>query len=184
MPEQTALTYANLAAFPDDGLRRELLDGELIVSPSPRTRHQEIVGRLHLVFGNHVAAHGGGRVFIAPLDVLLSDTNVVEPDLFFVADRDDGIVGELNVAGVPTLVIEVLSQPRIDRVRKRDVYARFGVPEYWIVDPDSDWVEIYRLVGAAGAGRYAKPEIRQPDETLAYEGLPGLAIDLSALFAR
>lgn len=180
MAKGAALTYADLASFPDDGLRRELIDGELIVSPSPRLRHQEVLARLYLLFGNHVAASGGGKVYFAPLDVLFSDTNVVEPDLLFVADDRLEILTEMNVQGSPTLVVEVLSNPRIDRVRKRDLYARFGVAEYWVVDPDADRVEVHRLHGDA----YAKPEILEPGETLTYNRLPGLQIDLRKLFAR
>jgi len=174
------LTYADLEAFPDDGLRRELLDGELIVSPSPILRHQEILGRLHLVMGNHLAQHGGGKLFLAPLDVVLSDHNVLEPDLLFVADAKRAILTVKNVQGAPSLVIEVVSNSRIDRVRKRDIYARFGIGEYWVVDPEADRVEIYRLDGE----RYAKPEILEQDDDLACDLLPGLRIDLRALFVR
>jgi len=179
MAEQALLTYADLERFPDDGLRRELIGGELIVSPSPRTRHQEVLARLHLALGGHVAQHGGGRVFFAPYDVLFSDHDVVEPDLLFIADDQDDIITEKNVQGVPALVVEVLSQARLDRVRKRDLYARVGVPGYWIVDADADRVEVYRLRGDS----YGKPEILEPGETLTYKRLPGLAIDLAALFA-
>jgi Uma2 family endonuclease len=180
MAEGSALTYADLAAFPDDGVRRELIDGELIVSPSPRTRHQEILLRLTLALGGHVAEFGVGKIFPAPFDVVLSDSNVVEPDLLFIAEDQLDILTEMNVRGAPALIVEVLSDPRRDRVRKRDLYARFGVLEYWVVDPDADRVEVYRLRG----GAYAKPEMLEPGETLTYERLPGLRIDLTALFAR
>ena len=178
---QEALTYADLATFPDDGLRREIIDGELIVSPAPRIRHQKVLARLHLIFGNHLAVSGGGEVFFAPVDVVLSDSNVVEPDLLFVADDQSDLMTEANVQGAPALVVEVRSQPRIDRVRKRDLYARFGAAQYWIVDPDADRVEVYRL---AGDDRYPKPEIFEPGETLTYDRLPGLQVDLTQLFAR
>lgn len=180
MAERTIVTYADLASFPDDNLRREIIDGELIVSPAPRLRHQRISGRLHLVFGNHIAAHGGGEIFYAPADVVFSDINVVEPDLLFVADDQLAILTEINIQGAPALVIEIVSDPRLDRVRKRDLYARFGVPEYWIVDPDADRVEVHRL----GEVSYGKPEIFEPGETLTYDRLPGLQVDLQALFAR
>jgi Uma2 family endonuclease len=175
-----ALTYEDLASFPDDGLRRELLDGKLIVTPAPRLRHQDVVLRLAMAFGNYLLAHGGGRVFIAPADVILSNRDVVEPDVLFVADSQLSILTEANVQGVPALLIEVLSNPHIDRVRKRDAYARFNVPEYWIADPDADRVEVYHLAGE----RYAKPEIFEPGDHLTYEGLPGLTIDVTQLFSR
>lgn len=174
------LTYADLAAFPDDGLRRELIDGELIVSPSPLVRHQRLVGFLHLRLAGFVEANGGGEVFIAPMDVVLSDRNVVEPDLFFVPSSAANIVERANIQGVPSLTIEVLSNPRVDRVRKRDLYAAFGVAEYWIVDPDADRVEVYRTQGEG----YGKPLILEPGESLTYDLLPGFTLDLSKLFDR
>ncbi|HEX9694757.1 MAG TPA: Uma2 family endonuclease [Actinomycetota bacterium] len=180
MPGTTGLTYADLLDFPDDGLRRELLDGELVVSAAPRLRHQEIVGRLHLLFGNYVEEHRIGRVYVAPADVLLSDDNVVEPDIVYVGDDRSDIFTEMNMQGVPSLLIEVVSNPRIDRVRKRDVYARFGVPDYWVVDPEADRIEVYRH----GPGGYGKPELFEPGETLEYAGLPGLRVDLTRLFRR
>ncbi len=180
MREKTAFTYADLASFPDDGLRREIIDGELIVSPAPRLRHQRVSLRLSVALANHITASGGGEVFSAPVDVVLSDTNVVEPDILFVADEQREIMTELNVQGAPALLIEVLSDPRIDRVQKRDLYARFGVAEYWVVDPDADRVEVYRLHGDS----YSKPEILEPGETLTYDRLPGMGIDLTQLFAR
>lgn len=180
MPGTTGLTYQDLLAFPDDGLRRELLDGELIVSAAPRLRHQDIVGRLFALFFNYVEEHRAGRVYVAPADVLLSDSNVVEPDIVYVGDDRSEILTEMNMQGVPSLLIEVVSNPRIDRVRKRDVYARFGVPEYWIVDPDADRIEVYHH----GPDGYGKPVIFEPGETLEYDGLPGLQVDLTRLFRR
>jgi Uma2 family endonuclease len=173
-------TYADLATFPDDNLRRELIDGELIVSPAPRTRHQQIVGRLHLLLGNHVEAFGGGEVYLAPTDVVLSDINVLEPDLLFIAEAQLEILNEKNVSGPPALVIEVLSNPRIDKVRKREVYGRFGVPEYWVVDGETDRIEVHHLNG----DRYDKPELFEPGDRLRPGALPDLEIDLGLLFRR
>ncbi len=175
-----ALTYADLAAMPDDAMRHELIDGELVVSPSPKLRHQRLSWRLVVAFGPHIEAHGGGEMFHAPADVVLSDTNVVVPDLFLVADSQRQILTANNVQGSPDLVIEIVSESRYDRVRKRDLYAGFGVPEYWIVDPDADRMEVYRLEGAA----YAKPQIFEAGDTLTFAGLPGFQLNLTKLFAR
>ena len=180
MDSVTGLTYADLASFPDDGLRREIIDGELIVSPSPRIRHQAVLGRLHLIFGNYVEAKGGGLVLFAPMDVVFSDRNVVEPDLLFVAEDHSDVITEMNIQGSPTLVVEVLSNARLDRVRKRELYSRFSVPQYWIVDPDADRVEVY-LPGPDG---YGKPEILEVGDVLSYDRLPGLQVDLAKLFRR
>lgn len=173
------LTYADLAAMHDDDMRHELLGGELVVSPSANTRHQRLSGRISFAFRLHIRTHGGGEMFEA-LDVVFADTTVLQPDLLFVADDQQDIVTDANVQGVPALVIEIVSDSRYDRVRKRDAYARFGVPEYWIVDPDADRIEVYRLRGDA----YARPEVFEVGDTLAFSGLPGLTLDLRELFAR
>jgi Uma2 family endonuclease len=122
------LTYDDLVNFPDDGLRRELIDGEVFVTPAANTRHQRLVGRLHRLLANHFESRGGGEVFVAPYDVVLSLTDVVEPDLVVVAGADVGLVTEANIKGAPTLAVEVVSDPRHDRVRKHKLYASFGTP--------------------------------------------------------
>lgn len=173
------LTYEDFLSFPDDNVRREIIEGEVFVTPSPIIKHQDCVGRLHLAIGGHLAAHGGGRVFIAPLDVLLGKHNIVEPDLIFVAADRLTIIERKNIVGAPTLLVEVVSDPRTDRVRKRALYEKSGVPEYWIVDPDADRVEVYLLDGA----RYAKPIILEVGDALTTPLLPGLSIDIAELFA-
>lgn len=173
------LTYEDLLAFPEDGLRRELIAGELFVSPSPKTRHQEISVRLTLALGNYIETQGGARVFHAPLDILFTQRDVVEPDLLVVTDDQRDIITTDNIKGVPALLIEIVSDPRHDRVRKRELYERVGVPEYWIVDPDADRVEVFRL----GERRYGKPEILEPGDDLTFAPLPGLRISIADLFA-
>jgi Uma2 family endonuclease len=174
------LTYEDFLAFPDDGVRREIIDGEAFVTPAPVIRHQRLVGFLFNALYNHVEAHGGGLTFVSPVDVRLSEHDVVEPDIVFVADDRLGIIQEKYILGSPSLLIEVVSDPRTDRVRKRDLYARAGVPEYWVVDPDADRVEVYRLE----TDRYPKPAIVEPGERFGTDLLPGLAIDATDLFAR
>jgi Uma2 family endonuclease len=177
---RTLLTYEDFLALPDDGVRREIVDGEVLVTPSPNVRHQDLAGYIYVAFVNHIRTHGGGRVFIAPLDVRLSEHDIVEPDVLFVADDRTGIIQRNYLLGTPTLAVEVVSNPRTDRVRKRALYARVGVPTYWIVDPDADRVEVYTLEGKA----YRKPFVLDPGETLTLEELPGMTIDLAELFAQ
>jgi Uma2 family endonuclease len=173
------LTYADYAALPDDGRRYELIDGELFEMAAPSTRHQDLVVRLGWAFHDHVRRHGGGRVYVAPCDVVLSDTVTVQPDVVYLSDADAHRITAPNIQGPPTLVVEVLSAPRHDLVRKRELYARFAVPEYWIADPDADRVEVYRLAGAGTA--YAKPILVEPGEQLATDLVPGLTIDVAEL---
>ncbi|MBI4730503.1 MAG: Uma2 family endonuclease [Acidobacteria bacterium] len=174
------LTYEDYVLFPDDGGRRQLIDGEVYVVPAPSTHHQRIVLRLASALDAHVRAHGEGEIFVAPTDVVLSDTDVVQPDVLFVADDRAGLVTEANIQGAPTLVAEVLSDPALDKRVKRGLYARFGVAEYWILDADADRIEVYRL----GPSGYAEPEILEPGDVLTTPLIPGLALDLAELLRR
>src|SRR6266516_5828126 len=172
-PQTTGLTYQDLLASPEDNLRRELIDGELIVTAAPATRHQSVVLRL----GSELLVHCdqfGGKVFVAPTDVFFSDTNVVEPDVLYVRPENVGRVEKKLVRSAPDLVVEVSSPTtrRLELVRKRELYERFGVPEYWFVDLDVDRVEAYRLED----DRYASPTVLLRPNVLESPALPGLTI--------
>jgi len=173
----TPWTYEDYLHFPDDGKRHEIVDGEVHVTPAPNTRHQDIVLRLAACLHQHVGDHGGGRVFVAPYDVVLSPTDVVQPDVVFVADADTHRITAANLQGPPTLAVEVLSDAHHDRVRKRRLYAQFGVVEYWLVDPEGERVEVYRLAGH----QYPTPTLLEAGTVLTTELLPGLAVDVTAL---
>src|SRR6266511_4202569 len=145
---QTGLTYEDLRAFPDDNLRRELIDGELIVTAAPATRHQRVVAKLvHRLYA-YCEEHGG-EVLPAPFDIYFSETNVVEPDVVYVRPENRGRFERRFFRSAPDLVVEVSSPStrRVELVRKRELYERFAVPEYWFVDLDADRVEVYRLEG-------------------------------------
>src|SRR5262245_7276130 len=150
---RTALTYADYAAMPDDGLCRELHEGELSVTPAPGTRHQRVTARLFAALYRRVEDERLGVLLFAPTDCILSDTTVVQPDIVFVAASDAARVSERAIEGPPTLAVEVLSphSQRIDRERKLSLYARHGILHYWIVDPAARTIEAYEL----GRGGYA-----------------------------
>lgn len=172
------LTVDDLDDFPDDGMRYELINGELCMSPSPIPSHQELVGRLHLLIGPHVRDRRLGRVFVAPLDVRFSGASQVVPDLVFVSAGRLDIIGGKRLEGPPELVIEVLSPSTQgnDLFKKRDLYERYGVPEYWLVDPKRSTLTMLAVRG----GRYVElPTSDHPRSTV----LPDLKIDLPALFA-
>jgi Uma2 family endonuclease len=181
-PAGVKLTWDDYVLFPEDGMRHELIDGEHYVTPAPFLRHQEIVGRLFLAIGNYLIAHPIGRVFVAPLDVILSKFDVVEPDLLYVSnDRAPELLKDW-VRGAPDLVIEVGSEStrKRDETVKRALYERAGVIEYWIVDPEIDVVRIYRR----GADRFERPAQLSPraGDVLTTDLLPGLEIALDAIF--
>lgn len=166
-------TYDDYAALPEDGKRYEVIEGELLMTPAPNFRHRDIVLWLGFLLRGHVLEHGGGRVAIAPADVVLSEINVVQPDLLFIAHADGDRITEANLQGAPSLAVEVLSDARRDRVLKRRLYEQFGVKEYWIVDPDAERVEVYRWT--------EEPRLLQAGDTLATDLLPGLVIDVETL---
>jgi Uma2 family endonuclease len=168
------MRYEDLLLLPDDGKRHEIIDGEHYVNPAPYLIHQILLVRLTLAIGNHLAAQGGGQLFVAPADVVFSPDDVVEPDLFFISNARRGIRTPKNVQGAPDLVIEILSEGnrRYDEVTKRDLYRRYGVTEYWIVDPELQLVKIHR----------GGEKIEVSEGSLTTPILPGLAIDLAELF--
>jgi Uma2 family endonuclease len=180
MAQQIAkLTYDDLQQFPDDGLRRELIDGVLYVSPSPATRHQRTVVELIYVLRAY-SERAGGQVLTAPFDVKFSDHDVTEPDVLFVTEPSR--LGERFLDEAPDLLIEVSSPSTksVDRIRKRALYERFGVAEYWIVDLDLDVIEAYVLDG----GRYGAPAVFRPGDTVTAVVLPDLAADFDRLVPR
>jgi Uma2 family endonuclease len=177
------LTYDDFVHFPDDGKRHELIDGEHYVTPSPNVRHQHISGRLHLLIGNWLEAHPIGRLFYAPLDVVLSDIDVVEPDLLYLSnERAAQVLTPLHARGVPELVVEIASKGtrRRDETIKRRLYERAGVTEYWVVDPEIDVMRVYRREGDA-FGR-ALELLREAGDVLTTPLLPGLEIPLARVF--
>lgn len=150
---RVVLTYEDYLATPPDGRRYEILDGEIQVSATPSPLHQRVLANLNEVVRGHVKSHGLGQVFFAPLTVILANTTVVEPDLVYVDVGRAGLISQRGVEGAPTLLVEVLSPGTAanDRGPKFQLYARHGVPYYWIVDTDGQALEAYEA--AAGAYR-------------------------------
>ena len=172
----TRLTYADYVRFPDDGLRHEIIEGEHYVTPSPVSRHQVILGDLYYLMRKHLETHPIGEVFLSPLDVLLSDTNVFVPDLLYVSRERSWLITSKNLQGPPDLVVEILSPGTKSRGRtlKREVYERTGVDEYWLVDPDHDEVEVFRRAGAV----FLPPLRYQKSDVLTTPLLPGFELPL------
>ncbi|HVF84880.1 MAG TPA: Uma2 family endonuclease [Abditibacteriaceae bacterium] len=144
-------TYDDYAQLPSHGSDRlEVIEGELHLSPAPNIRHQNISGNLFGILRNHILQNRLGQVFSAPVDVVFSPTNTFQPDIVFVSTENKGIITAANIQGAPDLLVEIISpsSDRLDRIRKPQVYAQFGVAHFWIVDPVLDLVEEYVLSGA------------------------------------
>ena len=177
------LTYDDYVLIPEDGNRHEIIDGEHYVSPAPTLKHQDVSLQLTLALGNFIQAHRLGKLYVAPADVVLSFYDIVQPDLVFISKERLHILTRKNIQGGPDLAIEILSDStrRVDEGIKHSTYERFGVKEYWLVDPDQETVAVHRLEEgrfqkivdlAAGAG-----------DVLATPLLPGLEIRLAEIFA-
>lgn len=179
MPVDTRLTYDDFCLFPNDGKRHEIINGEHIVTPSPLTPHQRVVTRLTYYLMAFLEAHPLGEVFVAPFDVVFSRFDVVEPDLLYISKKRSRILTHKNVQGAPDLVVEVLSKGTadIDRETKLKLYERFGVTEYWMIDPEKPAAEIYR----AAKKRMKLSAKLAPKDSLTSPLFPGFSLPLRKL---
>lgn len=171
----TGLTLAWIYSMPEDKVRREIIDGELFVSPGPLLRHQRVAFQISQQLMAYEAAHGG--LMLPEYNNDYSDTTHVEPDGGFLLPGHLDRLSKMGVGGPPDLVIEVSSPSTRshDRIRKRALYEREGVAEFWFVDLDHERFEVYRLAG----GRYGPPLLVGRGETLTSPVLVGLAIDVT-----
>ncbi|MCY4510795.1 MAG: Uma2 family endonuclease [Acidobacteria bacterium] len=174
------LTYDDYCAAPADN-RYELLDGELIMVPAPNLKHQRVNRELSTRLDRFIKDQALGELLYAPCDVLLSANDIVQPDLLFVSrEREHLLTGGKNVQGAPDLAVEILSPSSAeqDRGKKRELYGKHGVTEYWLVDPVAETIQINRLQG----------EVLLPTrtfgrgETVRSPLLAGLELDLNDVF--
>lgn len=175
-------TYEDYLLFPDNGKRHELIDGEHFMTPAPSTKHQKISSNLHRIISYFVYEKDLGILFSAPTDVVLSDQDVVEPDLLFVSSARSSIITEKNIQGAPDLAVEIISETtrKTDEIIKRKLYERHGIPEYWIVDPELETVKVYRMTDQ---GYIRSAELSsESNNTLTTPLLPDLRIPLSEIF--
>ena len=180
--EKRKYTYEDYLKTPED-TRYELINGNLIMSPAPRTNHQIILTELFGELYTFVKRNKLGKVFVSPTDVHFDNETVVEPDILFISKSREKIITEKNIQGAPDLTIEIVSQSSIhrDMVQKKALYEKFGVKEYWLVYPDEELVEIYELKN----NKYKHFNTFSKDEALETpigSGLKGLKINLKEIF--
>jgi len=177
---KVVLTYEDYCQLPNDGRRYEILAGEIAVTPAPSPRHQELLLNLARLLDEHVRSRSLGKVYVAPIDVILAQTSVVQPDLVFVGSERLFLVSNRGIEGPPDLAVEVLSPTTEaqDRGTKLQLYARYGIPHCWLIDPDSRGFQVYELAGTAyrlvadltGAAEFAPARF------------PGLTLPLNSLW--
>jgi Uma2 family endonuclease len=179
--QSRSLTFDDLKRMRESSNDRlELIDGELFVTPSPTTIHQRVIRRLHRLLEEAIIEAGIGEFFPAPYDVKLADGSIVQPDLVAVLTERFALIATDGIEGVPDFIVEVVSpsSKTHDRVRKRELYARHGVSEYWLVDPDARNITIF---SDPREGQFRSE--RAINDMAVSELIPGLSVDLKALFA-
>lgn len=179
-PPEVRFTYEDYRLLPEDK-RYELMEGELLVTPAPTSRHQRVHAKLMNRLMNHVEPAGLGLVMSAPSDVILSDENVVQPDILFITTERTGIIDwDGGIHGAPDLIVEILSPSTAgrDQVLKRKLYGKYGVREYWVVDPAAASIEVLTL-GPAGL---ETARVFPTGSTLASALLPTLPLKVDEIF--
>jgi Uma2 family endonuclease len=171
--------YADIERWPEDGRRYELYDGEVSVIPSPLPVHQIVLGRLHVALQVYADVHGG-LVLAAPRDIVLTEFDVVQPDVMFFTAARRYVARLRSDTAAPDLVVEILSAGTAgnDRGRKMQLFARHGVREYWLVDPDVSTIEVYDLLG----GRYILASAAAGREDVRSTLLPELTLTPETIF--
>lgn len=177
---QSKLTYQDYLKLPEDQ-RYEVLEGDLYMVPAPGMLHQEILANLYVALRTYVLERKLGKVYFAPVDVILDDHTIVQPDLLVILNENMTIKRPEGVRGAPNLVVEVLSPgtSHRDRGRKRQLYGRFGVREYWLLDPQGRTLEVAVLRD----GELQTVSVASSGDRVHSPLFPDLCIALDDLFA-
>lgn len=173
-------TYEDYLHLPCDGKTYQIIGGELTMAPAPSLSHQGISRNLEFIIWNFVKEHDLGEVFDAPVDVILGPVNVTQPDIVYISRPRLSIARENGIFGPPDWIIEIISpsSPEVDTRLKYQLYQRFGVREYWIVDPDEKKVEVYLLEG----GGYRLKGVFLKEDTIEVGVIKDLKVDLKEVF--
>ena len=181
MATRTKLTYEDFEAFPDDGNRYEIIDGEVFVTAAPSAPHQRAITRLVRFLDEHVEERDLGEVYPSPFAVMLSPSDVFEPDVVYISRTRSTMIDDRGVMrGPPDLCIEVASEStrKRDRTVKFERYAHFQIPEFWIVDIDAGSVAVFVLE----RNSYTLLRIGQGDDRIPSRVLPDLELRANVLF--
>jgi Uma2 family endonuclease len=179
-PDAPPLTVEHYRMLPETGPRYQLVNGDLYMSPAPNRYHQVISRNLEFILMQYLEEQPLGELYHAPFDVYLSDVDVFQPDIIIVLNSNRGILTAAGAEGAPDFVVESLSPKtrKLDLEQKRRVYAREGVTELWIIDPEPQTVTVYRFT----KDTEHPVAVKQASETLGLPLLPGPAVDLNRVF--
>lgn len=179
-PPQGSWTYKDYAALPEDGRHYEIVNGVLMMAPAPTPDHQDIVAMIVHYLVSQVKLAKLGRVFPGPIDVVLEPKNVFQPDVVVILNAHFDRVAKKKIIGAPDLVVEIASPATaaIDRTAKYEKYARAGVPEYWIVNPPRQTIEVFVLED----GEYHSLGVFEGKNLLPSQVVPGLPVHVEQFF--
>lgn len=176
---QQQMTSAEFFELPEQNQPTELIYGELIVSPTPIPKHQNVMGNTYTVV-RQISKSVGGKVFAAPLEIYLDDRVVPQPDVMWIAPNSKCIIDEKRLIGPPDQVVEIFSPGSVlyDRGDKFDIYQRYGVREYWMIDPIEEYIEVYTLV----SGQFVRQGIYGVGKQFISPVLRGASIEVDKVF--
>ena len=176
------LTVEDYRMMPETGPRYQLIEGELLMAPAPNRYHQDISGNISLLLAKYVEKHPIGKLYVAPFDVYLDQYNAHQPDIVFVSKANCAILTDAGATGAPDFIVEILSPKTafLDKKSKRKVFARSGVKELWLVDPDTRMIHVYFLQDEPErpAATYSEKD------TFTSPHFPGLKIRAAKIFKR
>ena len=180
--EPRPLTVYDYRELPEGPPHYQLIEGDLFMSPAPGRYHQDILRNITFIFFEYLQKKRVGEIYFAPFDVFLTDLNVYQPDMVFVSNTRKAILSDRGAEGAPDLVVEILSPKtaKLDKGVKKEIYSRTGVQELWIVDPDLENIQVYRLAESSDVpvGTFG---VKQKFQTPL---LPGLKIPVAKIFEQ
>jgi len=178
--QQVIFTYDDYLTLPNDGKRYEIIEGELYMTASPFYAHQRASHELDYLLTDFVKEHNLGEVLTAPFDVVLSMTDITEPDILFISKERLHIITKKNIIAAPDLVVEIISESteKVDKVQKKALYEKYGVKEYWIVDPEQKSIERFNLK----EGRFTQGTFVRSGETFESQLLKGFSFPVKKIF--
>jgi len=173
-------TYEDYLKLPPDGKTYQIIGGKLFMTPAPTPYHQKVSRNLEFILWSWVKENNLGEVLYAPVDVVFSSVNVVQPDIIFISKNKIEILKERGIFGAPDLIVEIISPStsELDIKLKKDLYQRFGVKEYWIVYPREKKIQVYQLKG----GTYRLKGVFLGEDIIRSELIKGLEINLKEVF--
>lgn len=176
------LTIKEYRLLPESGPRYQLIEGELFMAPAPNRYHQSISRNLEYILMRYLEIHSVGELYHAPFDIFIDETNVFQPDIVFVSNSRLAILTEEGIQGAPDFIVEILSPKTaiIDRTIKPSIYARSGVQELWLIDPNQLTIEVFHLQKHA-----SRPEATYgATDRFSSETFPGVEFDAAKIFQR